>query len=192
MVPDKEVVALREELVKAASSEAECKAHVEKLSHALSAAEKELEALREELLESKISEVSLKRQCEAKDSAAASVSAGNWLQRSCGSRAPKEKKGAPCAQDMCWQILMHMEGVTALLCKAEDFTINEASTEACRIWGSGALYGESVLNLLNGSARAPWLAKALRANSPSSGKKQSRFQSQRPGLGRVCKGWNCL
>jgi len=113
-----------------------------------------------------------------------SSSATAWLQRL---RCPvRHSESGPCqssgeaahCQDMCWQILNNMRGVTALLCSARDFLILEASKTACVTWGSSALNGQSVLTLVNGPSRAAWLMRAFQVNqgmAESSSATQPRF-----------------
>jgi len=147
-----EVAFLKKELAEAFAAKAAAEERADE-------AEKELATVREQLAMSQCSEAKLKQEIASRSHSS------SWLK--CPSRSPK-KEHQPCTQEICWQIVVNMQGVTALLCSIDDFTIIDASMDACKIWGSGALYGQSILSLLDGSSRASWFAKALAQNRTSS------------------------
>jgi len=70
--------------------------------------------------------------------------------------------GAPVhCQSICWDVLSTVPEVVAVLCSLPDMRIMEASTKACKMWGSSKLHGELLLSLVNSPPRGAALQKSL-------------------------------
>jgi hypothetical protein len=65
------------------------------------------------------------------------------------------------SQEICWRVLVSLKDIACVLCHISNFKIIEASKTACKLWGSAALQGQSILDLVNGPSRAAWLRKAF-------------------------------
>jgi len=74
--------------------------------------------------------------------------------------------GAQHCQAVSWEIVRRMPGVTALLCSLPDLVVQQATPEACKIWGSANLHGELLLRLVTSPTRGAALQKALNDNPP--------------------------
>jgi len=60
-------------------------------------------------------------------------------------------------QEIIWQVLSAIRGVTALLCSSDSLKILDASKKAFSLWGSAALRGSSLFSLIFDQATASWL-----------------------------------
>jgi len=64
-------------------------------------------------------------------------------------------------QSICWDVLSTVPEVVAVLCSLPDLRIMEATTKACKMWGSSKLHGELLLSLVNSPSRGASLQKCL-------------------------------
>jgi hypothetical protein len=158
-----ELLDLQKKLDEALRARSVAEARAEELTCRLTTVEQDLKTVKEELAECRHSEANLKKKLVSAGGSASSTSRG-WL--NCPSRSSKllPDTQKACTQDMCWQLIVHMEGINALLC-SDDLTIMDASMGACKIWGSGCLYGQSLLRLLSKPSSAEWFEKALNSRS---------------------------
>jgi len=85
-------------------------------------------------------------------------------------------------QNVCWQILTNMPTVVALHCSATSLDIMDASKSAYVVWGSRALHGSTLLDLLSERKMRDWLQKRLEPLAQN-GTKDKRFLLQQlPGV----------
>lgn len=90
-----------------------------------------------------------------------SASVFRWLR--CPVRGPQGPRPTFC-QEICWKVLSAISGAVVLWCSGRDFTVQDASREANRIWGSCNLEGKSIFSLASGPSSASWLKKAFQSH----------------------------
>jgi len=147
---------------------ADIKRQGEKEKEAAVRLEAELAEVRQQLEEVQAAARAQAELVKAQPPASPALATGSWLavlrcpvRNLPGGQTPSSADGVAYCQDVCWRILNSIQGITALICTLRDYKVVEATRTACMTWGSAALFGQSVLTLVNGPSRAAWLRKAF-------------------------------